>query len=151
MMKKITTFFLLVFSVMLLLMPHSFAYAQGQPENEGGSKSGNTSGSSSNMGQDFGLSQGTANLKLRNDTPAAFIGTVIRWVLGVLGVVLLAIMVYAGSLYATAAGNEDQTATAKKALTYAIIGLVLVVAAFLISDFVIAALEAPAAETTSTL
>ena len=142
MIKKITSLLLVIVACISMLMPAQFALAQGQPESEGGSKSGSSSGSTpGSTGQDFGLSQGTANLKLRNDAPAAFIGSIIRWVLGILGVVLVAIIVYAGTLYATAAGNEDQVRTAKTTLIYSIIGIVLVVSAYLISDFVIAALE----------
>lgn len=140
MMQKFFTCLLVIFATTFLIFAPVGVGAQ-QPEGEGGTKSGTKSSTTS--GQDFGISQGTSNLKLRNDTPAAFIGTVIRWVLGIIGVVLVAVIVYAGVLYATSAGNEDQTATAKRTLTYAIIGLVLVVSAFLISDFVLATLEAP--------
>lgn len=89
----------------------------------------------------FGLSKvKDTTLQLPSDSPANFVGRVIKWVLAVLGVILIAVIVYGGTLYMTAAGNEDRTKTAKTVLTYAIIGLVVVAAAYMLSDYVIKAL-----------
>lgn len=85
---------------------------------------------------DFGISN-VKDVKLPNQTPAVYIGTIIRWVLGVLGIILIGMIVYGGVTYATAAGNDERAGTAKKIITYAIIGTVIVIAAAIISQFVL--------------
>lgn len=65
------------------------------------------------------------------------IGRVINVLLSVLGIVFVCFVVYAGFLYLTAAGNPDTVKKAKALLTQAIIGIVIIVAAYAISTFVI--------------
>ncbi len=65
------------------------------------------------------------------------IGNIIRVFLGLLGTVAIVLILYAGFLLMTAAGNEEQVAKAKKLLTNAVIGLVLVLSAFGIVSFII--------------
>lgn len=74
---------------------------------------------------------------LRDDNLFDFIASAIRAVLGVLGAVLLVIIIYGGFLYATAAGNEERVTQAKNTLVYAIIGIVIISAAWIFSDFII--------------
>ena len=50
---------------------------------------------------------------LESNLPAA-VGSVISTFLGLIGVVLLVIIVYAGFLWLTAGGNEEQVKTARK-------------------------------------
>lgn len=71
-----------------------------------------------------------------------FVSTLIYWVLGLIGVILVILIVYGGYMYATSTGNETKVETAKNILTYAISGAVVVVAAFLITDYVISAIFA---------
>lgn len=68
------------------------------------------------------------------------VGGVIKWILGIIGVVLLALIVYGGVMYATAAGNEEQAKKAKGVLTYSVIGVTVIALAFLITNYVITAL-----------
>lgn len=68
------------------------------------------------------------------------IATIIRGVLGLLGAVAVAIIVYAGFTYMTAGGNSSKTAQATTAITNAVIGLVVIMGAFLIVDYVISAI-----------
>lgn len=75
------------------------------------------------------------------DLPS-FISTIIRWVLGLIGVILVALFVYGGVMYATSAGNEDRVETGKRIMLYAIIGVVIIVAAFLFTDYIVSALFA---------
>jgi hypothetical protein len=63
------------------------------------------------------------------------IGKVIKLALSFLGVILVIIMIYAGFLWMTAGGNEDQVKKAKEWMKNGIIGLVIVLAAYAISDF----------------
>lgn len=65
------------------------------------------------------------------------IGSIINVALGVLGIILVVLIVYAGFLYMTAGGSDDQTKKAKKIMINAVIGLVLIIAAYAIATFVI--------------
>lgn len=69
-----------------------------------------------------------------------FIGNIISWVVGLLGVLLVALFVYGGVIYATSIGNEERIDTGKKIMLYAIIGVVIIAIAFAISRYVIQAL-----------
>lgn len=68
------------------------------------------------------------------------IGNVINIVLGFLGVLLLLYILYAGFLWMTAGGNEDNIEKAKGYIKNAIIGLVIIILAFAISNFVLSKL-----------
>jgi len=70
------------------------------------------------------------------------IGSTISILLGLLGIVFVVLVVYAGFLYLTSAGAEDNVKKAKKLLTQAIIGLIIIVSAYAISSYVIDALMA---------
>lgn len=69
-----------------------------------------------------------------------FVGTIIKWVIGIIGVVLVALFVYGGVVYATSAGNEDRIEMGKKIMMYAVIGVAIIAFAFLITDYIISAL-----------
>lgn len=68
------------------------------------------------------------------------IGRIIKWVMGLIGVILVALFVYGGVVYATSAGNEDRIETGKKVMMYAIIGIVIIALAFVLTDYIIKAL-----------
>lgn len=68
------------------------------------------------------------------------LGRLINVVLGLLGIILLLIILYAGFLWMTAGGNSDQVEKAKKLMINAVIGLVIMLAAYAISNFVITSL-----------
>ena len=65
---------------------------------------------------------------------------VINGILGLLGIIFLVLVLYAGFLWMTAAGNEDQVTKAKSILTTSIIGIVIIVAAYAIVKFVLDAI-----------
>ncbi|NUM25725.1 MAG: VWA domain-containing protein [Candidatus Buchananbacteria bacterium] len=62
---------------------------------------------------------------------------VVRAILGFLGVLAIVIIFYGGFIWMTAGGNADRIATAKKILTNAVIGLVIIFTSFAITSFVI--------------
>jgi amino acid transporter len=64
-------------------------------------------------------------------------GAVIYSLLSLLGIVFLGLTIYGGILWMTAEGKEDQVEKAKKTITQALIGLVIIFAAYAISFFVI--------------
>ncbi len=68
-------------------------------------------------------------------------GDIIQLALSVLGVLFVVFMIYAGYLWLTAAGNEQKVAKAKKIIFQSIIGLVLVIAAYTITYFIVSTFE----------
>ncbi|KKQ27556.1 MAG: hypothetical protein US42_C0008G0067 [Candidatus Magasanikbacteria bacterium GW2011_GWC2_37_14] len=65
------------------------------------------------------------------------IGTVINAALSLVGVIFLVLMVYAGYLWMTARGSEEEITKAKGIIIAAMIGLILVVGAYSITTFVV--------------
>lgn len=65
------------------------------------------------------------------------IGQIINIVLGFMGIVLLAYFLYAGFLWMTAGGDSKKVSEATTMIRNAIIGLVIIVASFAISNFVL--------------
>ncbi|MFA5029696.1 MAG: LamG-like jellyroll fold domain-containing protein [Patescibacteria group bacterium] len=61
----------------------------------------------------------------------------IRIFLGIIGIVLLILILYAGFLWMTASGEESKIEKAKKIIISAVIGLIIVLSAFSIASFVI--------------
>ena len=64
-------------------------------------------------------------------------GQIIAGFLALLGVAFLAYTVYAGWLWLTAAGNDEQITKAKRILRAALMGMIIVLGAYLITRFVI--------------
>jgi lysylphosphatidylglycerol synthetase-like protein (DUF2156 family) len=87
--------------------------------------------------------------KLEDTLPQA-IGNIISIFLSLIGVILLVIMVYAGFLWLTAGGNEEQVKKAKMYIRNAVIGLTIALAAFVITSFVIQQVQQAVSETSAT-
>ena len=79
-------------------------------------------------------------IKLGEEDPRVMIANIINIILGFLGIIALMIILYAGFIWMTAAGNEDQVGKAKKIMSAGIIGLIIVLSAFGIARFVVCAL-----------
>ena len=71
-----------------------------------------------------------------------YVGVITRTALSLLGIIFLLLMVYGGYLWMTDRGNTDQVEKAKKLISAAIIGLIIVVGAYVISYFVVEMLTA---------
>ncbi len=69
------------------------------------------------------------------------IGRVINIALGTVGVVLLGLLLYAGFLWMTSGGSEDNVKKAQTMIKNAIIGLLIVVSAFAITNFILSKLS----------
>jgi len=84
--------------------------------------------------------------------PRETVAKVVNVILGFLGIIAVVLILIAGFLWMTAAGNEEKIATAKKLMSAGVIGLVIVLAAFGIARFVIRAMidATGASEETST-
>lgn len=76
---------------------------------------------------------GTAPTK----TLPQIVGGIIQGVLGLLGIVLVVLIIYAGYLWMTAQGDDAKVGKAKKMLSNAIVGMVLIFAAYAITQFVV--------------
>jgi len=68
------------------------------------------------------------------------VGSIIKTVLGFLGVVAIVIVLIGGFKWMTAGGSEEKVGEAKKWLISGIIGLAIVLAAYAITTFVISSL-----------
>lgn len=85
------------------------------------------------------------NLKAAAETGAGFSSPIdprvqasiyIRYALQVVGIIFVCLMIYAGFLWMTAGGNEDNVDKAKKLIMAAVIGLAIVLASYSITYFV---------------
>lgn len=70
------------------------------------------------------------------------IGNIVNIVLSFLGVLLLVYLIYAGFLWMTSGGDSKKADSAKSYIQNAIIGLIIILASFAISNFVISNLAA---------
>ncbi len=109
-MKKIT---LIATSLLILALPFVASAA--------------TSYSIEDIGSQVGL--GTADLK---DS----VINIIQWILGILALVAVVMIIYGGFTWMTAAGNEDRIEKAKKIISAAVIGLIVILLAWAIVIFV---------------
>ncbi len=78
---------------------------------------------------------------------AEIVGIVIQAFLGLLGVIFLVLIIYAGYNWMTAQGEEEKVNKAKDTLTRAIIGLIITISAYAISVWVMAKLMFTATNT----
>jgi len=77
---------------------------------------------------------------LQTGDPRTIIAKIINFALGFLGVIAVALILYGGFKWMTAAGNEEKVTEAKKLLGAGIIGLIIILAAWAIASFVIGAI-----------
>lgn len=67
-------------------------------------------------------------------------GRIVQGALGLLGMILVVLCLYAGFMWMTAGGNEEKVTTAKTTLRNAVIGLILILLSYSITAFVIEAI-----------
>lgn len=89
---------------------------------------------SDRLGLEYGAETGLGSRNI-----IEVVAGIINVSLGLLGIVFVVLLVYAGFLWMTANGNEDNIAKAKKTIFAAILGLVLILSAFAITQFVFTA------------
>lgn len=65
------------------------------------------------------------------------IGGIIKAFLGLLGIIAVVLTIYAGFLWMTAGGNEEDVGKAKKLLGNAVIGLAIILSAYAITAFTV--------------
>lgn len=69
--------------------------------------------------------------------PVLIVVKVIRILLSFVGIGLVGLLVYAGFMWMTSAGNDDQVSTAKSTIKNAVIGLIVIMMAWTLSTFII--------------
>lgn len=69
------------------------------------------------------------------------IGNIVNAILGVVGLVAVAMIVYGGVLFSISGGNQDTLDKAKKTITYAVVGLIIALLSYAIVNFIIGAVE----------
>jgi len=73
----------------------------------------------------FATTPGTAETGLPQSTIWEIIQALMQWLLYLIAFIAVIAFVIAGILYLTSAGNEDQANSAKNAMVYAIIGVLV--------------------------
>lgn len=94
--------------------------------------------------EDYGLNDTAAKIDAFKDQPQTYnenflntrIGSIIETVLSFIGVIFLLLMLYAGITWMTSFGNDEKVKKAKELITNAIIGLIIVLAAYAITSFI---------------
>lgn len=92
------------------------------------------SGAFSEMETQLGAAQKGAGYSAPED-PRLIASQIIKTALGFLGIIFLGLIIYGGFLWMTAGGNEESVGKAKKTIYYAVIGLLIVMAAYSITYF----------------
>ncbi len=85
---------------------------------------------------DVGLNYGTYTGLGTKDIRTGIM-TIVKLLLGFLGIIAIIIMLYGGFVWMTAGGNEEKVSQAKKIITAGIIGLVIIFVSYAIAAFVI--------------
>lgn len=80
--------------------------------------------------------------------PVLVAGTIVRGALTVIGLIFLILTVYGGALYLTAGGNEETVKKAKSILARAVIGMLIVLFAGAITQFITKQILTPSGDQT---
>lgn len=135
-MKKIFAFVLVLLSLSLFVSPAQAQIKSGVFDRF----------NVATFGKTYDTSQGK---DLESSLPAA-VGQVISVFLGLIGVIMLIIMVYAGFLWLTAGGNDEQVKKAKNWIKNAVIGAIIALGAFIVTSFVVRQLQTAISESGTT-
>ncbi|MDP2918166.1 MAG: pilin [bacterium] len=79
--------------------------------------------------EDYGLP--ATNVRIEN-----LISEIVKWVLLIAGPACMVALVYGGIRYAFAGSNEDRVDQAKKIVRYAIIGVIIIISAYAITQLI---------------
>ena len=83
---------------------------------------------------------GTAPNVAAQGTLGSNVTTIINYFLGLLGLIAVGFLIYAGILMVTAGGNDEQVTKARKIIMYAVVGIVIILLSYTIVTFVSSAL-----------
>ncbi len=130
-MKKINFLKIFWFSLVLVLLAGILLGGAGIKK----SYAENNSNGDSSYGLDASAPEGIKNAGGGGGLPA-IIGTVVGAALSFVGVLFLLLMIYGGIVWMTSQGNEQQVEKARNLIIAAIIGLIIVLAAYAITSFI---------------
>lgn len=91
------------------------------------------------LAQSYGLPEAASKANYAtggSNTIYSWVNTGISALLAILGFVFFGLMLYAGVMWMIARGNDEKASEAKGTIEAAVIGLVLVMAAFAVTQFV---------------
>lgn len=128
-----------VFFIALMVVPY-FVFAEGRESLEDGYRYTNdaTGGSNNPLDRVTGVaSDSSYDTAIGEDSLGYVVSNVINGFLSILGVIFLALIIYGGFLWMTAQGNDEQVTKAKGLIRNAIIGMIIVIAAYAITYFVL--------------
>ena len=84
----------------------------------------------------------TDTASLGKKTPEQIIAIIVKTFLGIIGIILLALLLYGGFVWMKARGNEAETKRAQDIIRNATIGIILILSAYAIASFVYSSLFA---------
>ncbi|KKQ40379.1 MAG: hypothetical protein US58_C0021G0011 [Candidatus Magasanikbacteria bacterium GW2011_GWA2_37_8] len=116
MQKKLVSFLVIIFTIGIILFPF-FAHAQ--------------------YGLDVTGKNAGYSMSAAQATPYYWTSKVINTILGLTGFICFGFLLYAGLRWMTARGNEELATKAKDTIEAVIIGLIIIVSAYAISNFVL--------------
>ena len=86
-----------------------------------------------------GINKRAFNVNSVGSSPQGFmsskIGSIIGAALAFVGVIFMVLIIFGGLTWMTAGGNENQVQKAQKLITQAVVGLIIVLAAYAITNF----------------
>ncbi len=96
------------------------------------------------LAEDYGLNQSAGAVSAYksqvsntdNNFLSTRLGSIIGLILSFVGVIFLILMIFAGLTWMTASGNQEKVGKAKDLMINAVIGLIIVMAAYAITAFV---------------
>jgi hypothetical protein len=120
--KIIKQFSILALLILILVFPY-FVFGQTTPTMGGNLK-------------DLGAKSGYQTSGIDEFSVSRIAGTGVNIFLSLLGIIFIVLMLYGGFLWMTGRGNEERLTKAKELIQAAIIGLIIITAAYAISFFV---------------
>ncbi len=127
----------LVLLLSIFLIPY-FVFAQ-LPEDANRSTGASSGMTAKGLLQQLGDKAGYETAIGRNNL-SSVVAAVINGFLALLGIIFLFYLIHAGYLWMTARGEEDQVNQAKDEIRNAIIGFIVIIAAYAIVNYVVMAL-----------
>ncbi len=126
--KQITVLIIYLLLTMVLIIPYHKTIGQSNPlaTKDAGTEilQGIT-----DVGEKSGLGGSNSDVRVT-------IGYIINALLGSLGIIFTVLIIYGGFTWMMAAGNEEKVAKAKKILSNSTIGLLIIIIAYALSEFI---------------
>ncbi len=74
---------------------------------------------------------------IKTDPLAAYAGTIVKAILGLVGVIFVILIIWGGMIWMLSAGDSSKISKAKSMITWAVLGLIIIFAAYSITIFVL--------------